>query len=102
IFLHFIGGGYYLDQFLGKHVEVYQSRSELEALAWQNPPAGRLVGFARVPDPTDTIPGVIFKDIKDRDWQLMTTDLSEHDVELLRSGRKVRVLIATSSGQAED
>ncbi len=102
ILLHFLGAGYYLDHYLGRSLDTYHSRAELETMVWQNPPAGRLVGFGRPPGAADQIPGIIFTDVKDREWQLMTTDLSERESDLIRSGRKVRVLVATSSTQSEE
>ncbi len=102
ILLHFLGIGYYLDQYLGQSLETYHSRAELETLAWQNPPAGRLVGHGHPPAPAGVISGSLFTDVRDREWQIMTTDLSERETDLLRSGRKVRVLVATSSSQADE
>jgi hypothetical protein len=102
LFLHFFGAGYYLDYYLGRNLDAYQSRAEFESLTWQNPLAGRLIGTGRAPDSAGVVSGVIFMDIKDKEWQLLTNDLSEHDDTLLRSGRKVRVLMATTSKQHEE
>jgi hypothetical protein len=102
LFLHFFGAGYYLDYFLGRNLDSYQSRAEFESLTWQNPLAGRLIGAGRAPDPAGIVSGVIFTDINDKEWQLLTNDLNEHDDTLIRSGQKVRVLMATSSEQHEE
>lgn len=102
ICLHFLGAGYYLDYILGENLETYQSRVEFETLMWQAPSAGRLVGVARVPDQTSSIPGMLFKDVKRQDWQLVVSDLGKKDINLLLSGMKVRILVATSSANQEN
>lgn len=100
--LHLLGGGWYLDKWLGETMPGYQSRAEFEEALWQRPMAGRLVGRARVggvPAPTDTI---IFMDSSDKEWQLNTKTLREREGALLLSGNKVRILMATSSLEDKD
>lgn len=102
MFLHYLGAGYQLDRLLGEYVPAYQSRAEFELVSWQDPADGRLVGTARVPDESGAIQGVIFTDIRAHEWQLSTPDLRERDNRLLRSGERVRVLMATSSDTGGD
>lgn len=102
MFLHYLGAGYYLDRFLGAHLESYQSRAEFETVMWQAPIAGRLIGAVEGGHVTDTIPGVLFTDVDHHEWQLTINELGEREVKLLRSGKKVRLIIATSSESAPE
>lgn len=102
MFLHYLGAGYYLDRFLGAHLESYQSRAEFETVMWQAPIAGRLIGAVEAGQVTDTIPGALFTDVDHHEWQLAINELGEREVKLLRSGKKVRLIIATSSESAPE
>lgn len=95
--LHYLGAGYYLDRFLGEVSETYQSRVEFEARLWEAPAFGRLVGRATPLDEVGVVNGFLFTDIEDRSWPIVGTELGERESELLRSGRKVKLLFATSS-----
>lgn len=100
--LHFFGAGYYLDRYLGDNLRYYQSRAEFETMVWQRPEFGRLVGQATVVDETGVIPGVVFKDAERREWHVLTSALGERDRTLLMSGKKVRLLMASSSESIKD
>jgi hypothetical protein len=100
--LHYIGAGYYLDRFLGEVSDSYQSRVEFEARLWQAPEFGRLVGQAVLPDEVGAIKGFLFTDIDDRSWPIIGSELGQRESELLRSGRKVKLLFATSSQTGEE
>lgn len=102
IFLHYIGAGFYMDKVLGETLSAYQSRAEFEELIWQNPEAGRLIGRATTTQQEISIPGVVFVDIEDKQWQVLADDLRVREKELLNSGQKVRILVATSSDQLKD
>lgn len=95
--LHYAGGGYYLDRFLGENLTAYESRMEFEARMWQNPKAGRLIGRAKPPDAAGVIDGFVFTDINDASWQIIPEGISERERELLMAGRKVRIMVATST-----
>lgn len=99
--LHYVGAGYYLDRYLGENLESYHSRVEFETLAWQNPMAGRLLGQVE-PSGMVSKQVVVFTDIKQEKWPMLTEELRELDTELLLSGKKVRVLVATTSMNIED
>lgn len=100
--LHYLGAGYYLDRFLGEVSSTYQSRVEFEAHLWQAPPYGRLVGQAEPVDKSGSIKGLLFTDIDDRAWPVVDSELGEREFELLHSGRKVKLLFATSSVSGEE
>ena len=97
VVLHYLGAGFYLDRFLGEVTGAYESRMEFEAHLWQAPKLGRLVGHAELPDEAGAIKGLLFTDIEDESWQLIPEGLSEREAEMLRSGRKVKIIVATSS-----
>ena len=100
--LHYLGTGYYLDRFLGEVSDTYQSRVEFEARLWQAPKFGRLVGHAAPPDAAGAISGFVFYDIDERPWSMMDSELGERESELLHSGRKVKLLFATSTVAGEE
>lgn len=97
VVLHYLGAGYYFDRFLGEVSNTYESRLEFEAHLWQAPKQGRLVGRAELPDKAGAIKGLLFTDIENESWQLVPEGLSERESDMLRSGRKVKIIIATSS-----
>lgn len=97
VVLHYLGAGFYFDRFLGEVSGAYESRMEFEAHIWQAPKHGRLVGHAELPDEAGAIKGLLFTDIEDESWQLIPEGLSPREAEMLRSGRKVKIIIATSS-----
>ncbi len=102
VVLHYLGAGYYFDRFLGEVSGAYESRLEFEAHLWQAPKQGRLVGRAELPDEAGVIKGLIFTDIEDESWQLIPEGLNEREAEMLRSGRKVKIIVATSSETGEN
>lgn len=97
VVLHYLGAGFYFDRFLGEVSNAYESRMEFEAHLWQAPKQGRLVGHAELPDETGAIKGLLFTDIEDESWQLIPEGLSKREAEMLRSGRKVKIIVATTS-----
>jgi len=99
-FLHWLGAGWYFDKMLGEIVPAYQSRAKFEEEIWQKPLAGRLIGQAI--EPIEAVDSVVFMDANGVYWHLNTTELREPDIKLLQSGRRVRILAATSSEFAED
>ncbi|OGG86185.1 hypothetical protein A2392_01855 [Candidatus Kaiserbacteria bacterium RIFOXYB1_FULL_46_14] len=99
--LHWLGAGWYLDQMLGKAVPAYQSRAKFEEEMWQKPLAGRLVGQV-VEEINEKEDFLDFIDADGESWHLNTEELREHDIKLLKSGEKVRILAATSSELSED
>ena len=64
---------------------------------WQRPLAGRLVGAGHASGTPLGVGLVAFIDNADQSWNLTITDLSERGADLIKSGKRVRVLIATSS-----
>ena len=101
IALHSIGAGFYLDHYMGERLESYQSRAEFEAQMWQNPLAGRMLGAAKALDDGD-LERVRFTDVKNEEWDITITELRPKDSELLLSGRKVRMLVATTTEELRE
>ncbi len=99
--LHSIGAGFYLDQYMGEQLESYQSRAEFEAQMWQNPLAGRMLGAVKRLEYGDQ-EQVRFIDVKNEEWNITITELRPKDSELLLSGRKVRMLVATTTEDVRD
>lgn len=93
--LHFMGVGFYLDSYLGENLSGYQSRAEFEAQMWQNPKSGRLLGVAVLP--AEEGKPIAFIDSNKEEWSLHYRELRPRDSELLLSGERVRVLVATST-----
>lgn len=93
--LHYAGVGYYLDTYLGRNSSMYQSQEKMELRMWQVPEDGRLVGVYE-----SEIKGslVRFNDIEGREWSLDTVDLKARDLEVLTTGKKVRVLGLVANG----
>lgn len=100
--LHLLGGGWYMDKWLGEALPAYQSRAEFEEALWQAPVAGRLVGRAMIKEVTSPVNTVAFVDAREHEWKINTGALREREGELLLSGNKVRILMATSSRDGDD
>lgn len=96
VVLHSLGAGYYLDRYMGERFETYQSRAEYETQMWQNPLAGRMLGAAKAMAEED-LKQVRFVDVKNEEWDITITELRPKDSELLLSGHKVRMLVATTT-----
>jgi len=99
--LHSLGAGFYLDHYMGQHLKSYQSRAEFEAQVWQNPLEGRLLGVIKAPK-EDGLKQISFTDVNNEDWDITITDLRTRDTELLLSGHKVRMLVATTTEELRD
>ena len=83
--LHAVGVGYYLDTYAGQMSGLYESHEEMEIRLWQDPTAGRLVGEYAESD-------LLFVDESGEEWELELSDLHERDLDVLKTGEKVRVL----------
>ncbi|PIR86013.1 hypothetical protein COU14_01205 [Candidatus Kaiserbacteria bacterium CG10_big_fil_rev_8_21_14_0_10_44_10] len=101
VVLHSLGAGFYLDHYMGQHLKSYQSRAEFEAQMWQNPLEGRLLGVLKAPS-DDDLKQVLFTDVNNEDWDVTITELRTRDAELLLSGHKVRMLVATTTEELRD
>ena len=101
IVLHSLGAGYTLDRYMGEQLGSYQSRAEFEAQMWQNPLEGRMFGAAKVLD-EDDLEHVRFIDVKNEEWDVTISELRAKDAELLLSGHKVRMLVATTTEELRD
>lgn len=99
IFLSLVGGftlqifslGHAIDNIIAEYVPVYVSQNKQEEKVWQFPSEGRLVGkqvFSTM-SPTTT---VIFEDISGKRWQMNVSELPESDLEILASGKTVKLL----------
>lgn len=99
--LHSMGAGYYLDRYMGEQLQSYQSRAEFEAKMWQNPLAGRMLGAVKGSS-EEELGRVRFIDIKNKEWDVIITELRPKDTKLLLSGHKVRMLVATTTEGVPD
>jgi hypothetical protein len=96
--LQMFGLGYTFDNVLGQQMPMYTSQGKLEQRLWQMPSDGRLLGrqvLATV-TPTTTI---IFEDMNGQRWRMDVTELTAHDIELLASEQKVRLLGQTKNAE---
>lgn len=93
--LHLFGFGYAIDHKLGEGMRMYMSQEKQEMKLWQAPTDGRLIGRQVLSTlaPTST---VVFEDSKGARWNLNVSELMPMDLQLLESGRKVRVVGTTS------
>lgn len=88
--LHMIGAGYITDSFMQNKMPLYSSFEKLERQWWQRPEEGMLVGRLSVMVPEHKY--VLFADIDDERWRMQIDELSPTELELLQSGKLVKVL----------
>lgn len=83
------GVGKQIDMFLDTMPMPYESMEDRQLYLWTHPEDGRLAGMmiGFVGSTTD----IVFKDVQDREWTVVTTELSEADFDLLVSGVWVRI-----------
>lgn len=94
--LHAVGAGWYIDRMLGEVLPAYQSREKLEERFWQAPLAGRFVG--KIIEGEEAEEGMVaFVDAENNTWLIDLEELRQRDLSLLQTGKKVRLLAATSS-----
>ncbi len=93
--LQLFGFGYAIDHKLGEEMRMYMSQEKQETRLWQTPTDGRLVGrqVYSTLTPTST---VIFEDSEGARWNLNVSDLKPLDLNLLETGKTVRI-VGTSS-----
>lgn len=89
--LHYFGLGYRIDNILGYQMPMYMSQNKLEQKMWQAPAEGRLVG-RQVAKTIANNPIIIFEDMEGNRWQMNISELSEHDMNHMSSGKTVRLL----------
>ena len=89
--LNMLGLGYEVDEILGQHMRAYTSQQKLEYRMWQEPIEGRLVGrqVYSTLAPTTT---VIFEDVEGKRWRMNVSELQPRDLDLLHSGKVVRLI----------
>lgn len=89
--LQLFGLGYTVDDILGQNMEMYMSQDKAEQKMWQMPKDGRLVGVQVLSTlaPTTT---VVFEDVEGRLWNMEVDELRPRDIELLASGKTVRLM----------
>lgn len=88
--LYAFGIGQLVDQKLDGMMPFYRSLEGRQVMLWQRPAEGRLVGVVAGQGGTSTL--VTFEDLSGERWKAEVDDLSEADLELLHSARKVRLL----------
>lgn len=95
-FFQLFGFGQALDYKLGKQMKMYMSQEKQEMKLWQTPSDGRLIGRQVLSTvmPTST---VVFEDSKGARWNLDVSELAPMDLNLLSSGKKVRIVGTTSN-----
>jgi hypothetical protein len=98
IVLHVFGVGYVIDTQLGKGMPMYKSYERNEAQMWQKPEEGRLLGMFSKMDEEEQV--YIFIDENGTKWSIKTIELRTPDLDLLSSGKTVRVLGTTKNQKA--
>ncbi len=93
-FLNWIGLGFTIDTALGRGMPTYQSLEKMEMKMWQMPDDGRLVGSARGQLEGDMYYELV--DVHENTWQVDVMELRERDINLLNSGKVVRILGTTT------
>ena len=88
--LHSVGIGKVVDEVLGDRMPFYESADERQAYMWTHPEDGRITGVFIEQFGTSTV--VRFRDAVDREWAVETRELMQEDFELLRSGKRVRLI----------
>ncbi len=96
VVLHFFKVGYLIDVGITKIVPMYESYEEFEEKIWQQPEEGRLLGRLQDAGEDDTFVYVRTENKQDL-WQVNTTELSGSDLDLLLSGKRVRILGTTTN-----
>ena len=95
LFFHMMGFGYALDTLLGHQIGQYMSMEKTDLAMWQAPADGRLIGvLATTPD--DVIQTLQFEDAAGNLWTISNTEINDHDMRLLQSGDRVRLLGTTT------
>lgn len=98
--LQLFGFGQALDHELGEQMRMYMSQEKFEMKLWQTPADGRLIGRQVLSTlaPTST---VVFEDSKGARWNLNVSELAPMDLNLLASGKMVRIVGTTSNNSAK-
>ncbi len=89
--LQMFGLGYTIDNILGQQMPIYQSQGKLEQKMWQMPNDGRLLGVLMIPV-VSTTSIIVFHDVEGREWSMNIDELNPRDIDLLSSGKTVRLL----------
>jgi len=98
---HVLGFGFWLDNILGRQISQYMSMEKMELGMWQAPDQGRLVGMIVTTTtdathlPSQTV-AFQFEDIQGHVWTLSGNELNAHELDLLQSTNRVRLLGTTT------
>lgn len=92
--LYVVGFGFLIDSELGTYVDSYDSQDKVERLLWQEPEDGRLLGdlVMSAKEDNELQTELDFMDSNDFLWRLHTEELPTQGLELLQTGKPVRLL----------
>lgn len=88
--LHASGVSTVVDHMMESNMPGYMSVDARQEYMWDHPEAGRITGMFLEQDIQNGV--VRFLDTTDREWVVLTHELPPHDLELLLSGNRVRLL----------
>jgi hypothetical protein len=94
--LQFFGLGYSIDAVLGNQMPIYMSQEKIERQLWQQPQDGRLIG-RQVAATTASSSVIVFEDAAGSRWRIEIQELLPADMQLLASGKNVRMLGKTTN-----
>jgi hypothetical protein len=94
--LQFFGLGYSIDAVLGDQMPMYMSQEKIERQLWQQPQDGRLIG-QQVAATTASSSVIVFEDAAGSRWRIEIQELLPADMQLLASGKNVRMLGKTTN-----
>ncbi len=94
VILQIFGGGYLIDTQFGKVMPAYTSFERMEMKLWQMPNEGRLVGILE--GVNESINEYTIRDTNGKIWTILTTELRDSDMDLLKSGHEIRMVGTTT------
>ncbi len=92
--MHLAGVGFFLDNQMGNFSAGYPSQERIEEKIWQSPERGRLVGFVSQSESKPVVLNevIFFEGLDGRSFETNISQLHLEEINLLRTGKKVRLL----------
>ena len=95
--LHMLGAGFHIDGFIAQRVPMIPAMHSIENRLWQAPMDGRMLG-QYVPNLEEGMEHMMrFQDTSGTVWQLDISELTPGDLELLITGKQMRIVGVPSS-----
>jgi hypothetical protein len=94
VVLHVLGVSFLVDSFVAKRMPLFPALQTMETRMWQSPTQGRMMGIygGEIDDVMSSSSFVHMEDHTGVVWKVDTRELTSHEVDLLTSGKQVRIV----------